>query len=391
MKRTVLVGVSGGIAAYKACELVSLLRKRNYNVKVVMTKNATEFVAPLTFETLSCNAVMTDVFAKKEEYDVKHVSLSKEADLMVIAPATANVIAKFACGVCDDMLTTVYSAFSKQKIVCPAMNVNMYESDANGQNLKTLEERGVRIIEPNVGFLACGDVGKGRMAEAVEIADAIDEILTPRKDYRGKKVLITAGATVEDIDGVRFISNYSSGKMGVALADAVTERGGKVVFIRGNMSVPEPEGCEIVRVKSTLDMLEACKSRFPECDVAIKAAAPADYRVAERFDNKIKSDCLKLEFVKNPDIAKTLGEMKGERKLVAFAAETEDLIKNASLKLEKKNADMIVANDLTEEGAGFGVDTNVATLLYADGRMESLPVMDKRVLAHCILDGILTL
>lgn len=391
MKRTVLVGVSGGIAAYKACELVSLLRKRNYNVKVVMTENATEFVAPLTFETLSGNAVMTDVFAKKDEYDVKHVSLSKEADLMVIAPATANVIAKFACGVCDDMLTTVYSAFSKQKIVCPAMNVNMYESDANGQNLKTLEKRGVRIIEPNVGFLACGDVGKGRMAEAVEIADAIDEILTPRKDYRGKKVLITAGATVEDIDGVRFISNYSSGKMGVALADAVTERGGKVVFIRGNMSVPEPEGCEIVRVKSTLDMLEACKRRFPECDVAIKAAAPADYRVAERFDNKIKSDCLTLEFVKNPDIAKTLGEMKGERKLVAFAAETEDLIKNASLKLEKKNADMIVANDLTEEGAGFGVDTNVATLLYADGRMESLPVMDKRVLAHCILDGILTL
>lgn len=388
MKRTVLVGVSGGIAAYKACELVSLLRKRNYNVKVVMTENATKFVAPLSFETLSKNAVIADTFAPKENYDVKHVSLCKECDLFVIAPATADVIAKFANGVCDDMLTTVFSAYAKQKVVCPAMNVNMYESEANLKNIEVLVSRGVKIVDSNVGMLACGDIGKGRMAEATEIADVVDEILTPRKDFRGKTVMITAGATEEPIDGVRFISNYSSGKTGVALADAVTERGGKVIFIRGNMSVPEPEGCEIIRVKSTLDMFNACMNNLERCDVIIKAAAPADYRVEKPYKNKIKSATLTLNLIKNPDIAKAIGEKKGNKILVAFAAETENLLENATKKLYDKNADMVVANNVTAEGAGFQVDTNVVTLLYADGRMESLPLMDKKILAHCILDGI---
>lgn len=391
MKKNIAVGVSGGIAAYKACELVSRLKKLGYNVKVIMTDNATEFVAPLTFETLSSNAVIKDMFGQKPHYDVEHISLAKETDALIVAPATANVIAKFANGVADDMLTTVYMAHNGLKIICPAMNVNMYDSEANQKNLEILRNRGVKIVEPNEGLLACGDVGKGRMAEPSEIAEYVDKLLTPRADYRGKKVLITAGATVEDIDGVRFISNYSSGKMGVALAEAVTDRGGEVIFIAANMSVAKPSGLEIINVKSTEDMYRAVLEQTERADVIIKAAAPADYRVKNRFNGKIKSPSLTLELVKNPDIAKAVGERKGNRVLVAFAAETDDLLKNAAEKLHNKNADLVVANDVTKEGAGFGTDTNIATLLYADGRIESLPIMDKSLLANCILDGILTL
>lgn len=391
MKKTVIVGVSGGIAAYKSCELVSLLKKTGYCVKVIMTKNATEFVAPLTFETLSGNAVAVDTFAEKAHYEVEHISLAKEASAFVIAPATANVIAKIAQGIADDMLTTVYSAFNGIKIICPAMNVNMYESEANVKNLAILKDRGVNIIEPNVGLLACGDVGKGRMAEAKEIAEYVDGILTPNPDCRGKTVLITAGATIEDIDKVRFISNYSSGKMGVALAEAVTERGGEVIFVSAHMSVKKPKGCEIIEVKSTNDMYNAVMENYNRADAIIMAAAPADYRVKNAFDNKIKSENLTLELVKNPDIAQAVGKNKGQRILITFAAETENLIKNASEKLTKKNADIVVANDVTAEGAGFGTDTNIATLIYADGRMESLPLMDKSYLAHCLVDGMLTL
>ena len=391
MKKTVVVGVSGGIAAYKSCELVSRLKKLGYNVKVVMTKNATEFVAPLSFETLSSNEVILDTFAEKKKYDVEHVSLAKEADVFVIAPATANVIAKFAQGIADDMLTTVYSAYNGTKIVCPAMNVNMYESDANVDNLKILRSRGVHIVDSTVGLLACGDVGKGRMAEPADIARYVDEILTPRPDFRGKTVLVTAGATVEDIDGVRFISNYSSGKMGFAIAEAAMNRGAKVILVCGNVSVQYPKGCEIVKVKSTEDMYSAVLSRLPESNVVIKAAAPADYRVKTRFDKKIKSETLTLELVKNPDIAKAVGERKGDKVLVVFAAETNDLLQNASQKLLNKNADIVVANDVTAEGAGFGTDTNVVSMIYADGRVESLPMMTKSAVADSILDGILTL
>ncbi|MBR1746770.1 MAG: bifunctional phosphopantothenoylcysteine decarboxylase/phosphopantothenate--cysteine ligase CoaBC [Clostridia bacterium] len=391
MKKTVVVGVSGGIAAYKSCELVSRLKKLGYTVKVVMTKNATEFVAPLTFETLSNNAVAVDIFAEKPHYEVEHVSLAKEADVLVVAPATANVIAKFAQGVADDMLTTVYAAHKGVKVVCPAMNVNMYESDANRHNVELLRSRGVSIVEPTTGLLACGDVGKGRMAEPIDIAAYVDGILTPNPDLRDKTVLVTAGATVEDVDGVRFISNYSSGKMGFALAEAAMDRGAKVILVVGRVSVPYPKGCEIVEVKSTLDMFDAVMDNLPRADVVIKAAAPADYRVKNRSDTKIKSETLTLELVKNPDIAKAVGERKGDKKLVVFAAETNDLLANASDKLLKKNADLIVANDVTQEGAGFGTDTNIATLIYSDGRMESMPIMDKRELADAILDGVLTL
>lgn len=391
MKKVVALGVSGGIAAYKSCELVGRLKRAGYDVKVIMTKNATEFVAPLTFETLSGNAVITDMFAEKPHYDVEHVSLAKEAAALVIAPATANVIAKLANGIADDMLTTVYAAHKGVKVICPAMNVNMYEAEANEKNIAVLKTRGAEIVEPAVGLLACGDVGKGRMAEPSDIAEFVDNILTPNPDYRGKTVMITAGATAEEVDGVRFISNYSSGKMGASLAEAVTERGGRVIFIAGRMTVEVPKGCEVVQVKTTEDMLKACLERLKDADIVIKAAAPADYRVENRSKNKLKAESVTLKLIKNPDIAKEIGARKGDKKLIVFAAETENLLKNAAEKLERKNADMAVANDVTMEGAGFGVDTNIATLLYSDGRVESLPLMEKRALAHCILDGILTL
>ncbi len=391
MKKNVVIGVCGGIAAYKVCELTSTLTKRGYNVKVIMTKNATEFVAPLTFETLSKNAVVTDMFAPKAHYEVEHISLAKWAGVFVVAPATQNVIAKLAEGIADDMLTTTFSASNAVKIICPAMNTQMYLSEANKINMETLKNRGVFFIEPGNGLLACGDVGVGRMEEPAVIADAIDGLLMPYADFKGKNILITAGATIEDIDGVRFISNYSSGKMGMAIADAACERGGNVTVVCGKVTAKIPDGCKVVNVKSTIDMYDAVIDRINDNDIFIMSAAPADYRVKERFSQKIKSETLTLEFVKNPDIAKAVGEKKGNKILVAFAAETNELLQNATKKLQSKNADIIVANDVTAEGAGFNTDTNVATLLYADGRIESLDIMPKRELADRILDGILSL
>ncbi len=388
MNKNVVVGVTGGIAVYKTCELVSRLVKAGYGVKVVMTEHAKEFVTPLTFETLSKNAVICDMFAPKPHFEVEHISLAKWAGAYVIAPATANVIAKIAGGVADDMLTTSFMATEAVRIVCPAMNTQMYRDEATQKNLQTLKDHGVRILEPGVGRLACGDVGVGRMEEPEEIFRYVDEVLTPNPDFRGKRVLVTAGGTEEDIDGVRFIGNRSSGKMGVAIAEAVMERGGEVTFVYGKISVPLPKGVKAVHVVSTQDMYDAVLKEMEDCDVIIKSAAPADYRVKEKFTSKIKSDTLTLELVKNPDIAKAVGEKKGNRILVAFAAETDNLLLNAQQKLFKKNADIVVANDVTEPGAGFNSDTNIATLLYADGRMECLPMMDKRELADVILDAV---
>lgn len=391
MKKNVVLGLCGGIAVYKSCEIVSSLRKLGYDVKVVMTDHAKEFVTPLTFETISKNAVINDMFAPKPHYEVEHISLAKWAGVFLVAPATANAIAKFANGIADDMLSTSFMATEGIKVVCPAMNTKMYLSEANLANIEKLKQNGVIIIEPQSGMLACGDVGIGRMEEPSEIVKKVDELLTPKPDFRGKKVLITAGATLEDIDGVRFISNRSSGKMGIALAEAVLERGGQVTIVCGKVSVPLPKNCAIKKVQSTLDMYDAVMEEIDNHDVFIMSAAPADYRVKEKFSNKIKTQSLVLEFVKNPDIAAAVGEKKNNKKLVVFAAETEDLIANAAQKLAKKNADMIVANDVTQEGAGFDVDTNIATLLYADGRIDSLPVMQKRELADEILDGIISL
>ncbi len=388
MKKTVLLGVSGGIAVYKACELVSALRKKGYDVKVVMTENATEFVSPLTFETISKNAVVTDMFAEKPHYEVEHVSLAKWAGVFIVAPATANVIGKIANGIADDMLTTTYMASEAIKIVCPAMNTKMYLSEANEKNLEILRSRGVHIVEPASGALACGDVGVGRLEEPAVIAEYVDKLVTPRPDFRGKKVLITAGGTRENIDGVRFIGNRSSGKMGFALAEAVMDRGGKVKLICGSVGAAKPDGCEIVDVESTEDMLKAVMAAEKECDAFIMSAAPADYKPKNKYTHKIKDASLTLELIKNPDIAKNVGAVKGNRPLVVFAAETEDLLANAEKKLRSKNADLIVANDVTREGAGFNCDTNIATLMFADGRIESLPIMSKRELADVILDGI---
>lgn len=390
--KNVVLGVSGGIAVYKACEIVSRLKKLGANVDVIMTDNAREFVTPLTFQTLAKSAVVTNAFEPVKEFDINHISLAKKADILVVAPATANVIAKFAEGIADDMLTTTYLASNAQKLICPAMNCNMYEDEATQKNIRTLRERGAMFCDSAIGLLSCGDVGKGRMAEPIEIVEKIVDCLTPVQDFADKRVLITAGGTEEKIDGVRVIANHSSGKMGKALAEAVAQRGGSVVYVYGNVKVDVPKCVEkAIHVTSTQDMLDACVKEFDDCDVAIMAAAPADYKVKNVFENKVKSETLTLELVKNPDIAKTLGEKKEGRKLVIFSAETENLLENAKGKLVKKHADLVVANDVTVEGAGFDVDTNVATVIDNDGQCVESGKVSKRELADIILDKVIAL
>lgn len=390
--KNVVLGVSGGIAVYKACEIVSRLKKLGANVDVIMTDNAREFVTPLTFQTLAKSAVVINAFEPVKEFDINHISLAKKADILVVAPATANVIAKFAEGIADDMLTTTYLASNAQKLICPAMNCNMYEDEATQKNIRTLRERGAMFCDSAIGLLACGDVGKGRMAEPIEIVEKIVDCLTPVQDFADKRVLITAGGTEEKIDGVRVIANHSSGKMGKALAEAVAQRGGSVVYVYGNVKVDVPKCVEkAIHVTSTQDMLDACVKEFDDCDVAIMAAAPADYKVKNVFENKVKSETLTLELVKNPDISKTLGEKKEGRKLVIFSAETENLLENAKGKLVKKHADLVVANDVTVEGAGFDVDTNVATVIDNDGQCVESGKVSKRELADIILDKVIAL
>lgn len=387
----VVLGVSGGIAAYKSCELVSRLKKLGADVHVIMTRNAEEFVAPLSFETLSDNKVVRGMFEEREEHDVRHVALAKLADVFVVAPATANVIAKFARGIADDMLSTTWLASDAPKLVAPAMNTAMYDDEATQDNISLLKERGVMFVEPGVGRLACGDTGRGKMAEPADIAERIQEILRPVRDFEGKRVLVTSGATEEYIDGVRVITNHSSGKMGCALAEAAAERGAEVVLVHGRMSVPVPEGvAKAVSVHTTLEMMDAVLAETEAADVIVMAAAPADYRPKETFTSKLKSETLTMEFVKNPDIAKAVGERKGGRKLVVFSAETDGLIANAKKKVASKNADLAVANDVTKEGAGFYCDTNIASLVGRNGEVRECGLMTKRELADVILDAVLS-
>ncbi|MBO7156853.1 MAG: bifunctional phosphopantothenoylcysteine decarboxylase/phosphopantothenate--cysteine ligase CoaBC [Clostridia bacterium] len=388
MAKTVILGVSGGIAIYKSCEIVSRLVKLGYDVRVVMTQNATEFVTPLTFETLSNNKVVTTTFDKNREFEVEHISYAKLASAFVIAPATANVIAKLAEGICDDMLTTTVCATKAPVFICPAMNTNMYLNPVTQGNIAKLKDLGYHFIEPTEGRLACGDVGKGKMEEPINIVSIVDGFLTPNPDYRGKTIMVSAGATEEPIDGVRYITNRSSGKMGMAIAKAIMERGGNVILVKGKVTAPVPKGVEVIEVKSTEDMRDAVVSNLPRADAVIMAAAPADYKVKNYSASKIKSESLTLELVKNPDIAKEVGSIKGNKKLVVFAAETNDLIANAVGKLRSKNADLMVANDVTMEGAGFEVDTNIATLITANGAMTALEKMPKEELAHVILDAL---
>ena len=387
--KTITVGVSGGIAAYKTCDLVSRLRKSGASVNVVMTKNAARFVTPLTFETLSSNRVITDTFDRNFEWEVEHVSLAKKTQLFVIAPCTANVLAKLAAGIADDFLTTTALAMRCPCLIAPAMNTAMLENAATQNNIKILQSRGFGFIYGVSGILACGDVGKGRMAQPEDIFEKIVSLLFPKRDLEGKTVLITAGATREPIDPVRYITNRSSGKMGAALCDCAVRRGAKVILVAGSMTASPEEEVTRDNVSTTCEMYDAVMKHLPEADIIIKAAAPADYRT-DVAANKIKSEHITLNFIKNPDIAAAVGKNKANKILVVFCAETENLLDNARKKLIDKNADIVVANDVTMKGAGFDVDTNIATLVTKDCA-EELPVMSKRQLADKILDKVVEL
>lgn len=390
--KTVVLGVTGCIAAYKSCEIVSRLKKLEANVEVIMTSHALEFVQPLSFETLSNNRVVSDLFDRDFDFEVEHVALAKKADIFVIAPATANTIGKIANGIADDMLSTTIMAATCPKLICPAMNTNMYESEQVQENIAKLEKKGYHIFRPIEGRLACGDVGKGKMAKPVDIVDEILDILMPQRDLEGKTVLVTAGSTEENIDGVRFITNHSSGKMGIELAKNAKSRGAKVVLIAGRLSVKIPKDIdEVISVRTTQQMYDAVMSNYERCDVIVKAAAPSDYKVKNPTLHKIKSKNLVLEFEKNPDIAEAVGKVKGDRILVIFCAETDDLVENAKLKLAKKNADIVVANDVTKEGAGFNVDTNIATVITKTGEIKDYELMQKSELAGKIFDQVVKL
>lgn len=388
----VLLGVTGGIACYKSCEIVSRLKKLEAEVDVVMTANATRFVAPLTFETLSNRPCVSDMFNRDREWEVAHISLAKKADVCVIAPATANVIAKLATGVADDMLTTTVLALKCPVIIAPAMNTAMYDNPTTQNNIATLKDKGYIFVDAIEGRLACGDSGRGKMAEPSDIVDVILKTVLPQQDYEGKRVLVTAGATQENIDGVRFITNRSSGKMGIELAKAIAKRGGMVTLVAGIVSVEIPEYLyKVVRVKTTVEMYDAVMSELGEVDVVIKAAAPSDYRPKNKYDNKIKGDSVTLELEKNPDIAEAVGRAKGDKKLVIFCAETTNLDEYAEQKRIKKNADMVVANDVTKEGAGFDSDTNVISIFTARGKIYESGKVPKSSLAHVIASEIIKL
>lgn len=386
----VLIGVCGGIAAYKMPDVISRLVKQGAEVKVVMTKAATEFVTPLTFQSMSQNPVACDMFAEPVAWEIRHVSLAQWADVMLIAPATANVIGKLANGIADDMLTTVAMAMQKMIVIAPAMNTAMYENEAVQNNMKTLEKRGMVLLEPDSGRLACGAVGKGKLISAEEMTEAVLDAVTV-KDLAGKKILVTAGATAEAIDPVRFITNHSSGKMGIEIARAARCRGAEVTLVAGNVSADLPIGVEIVRVKSAREMFEAVASRQKGTDIVVKAAAVADFRPKQTAEHKMKKKeaQLQIELEQNPDILAYLGEhkLKGQI-LVGFCMETQNLLQNAREKLEKKHLDMIAANSLTEQGAGFGTDTNTVTLLCADGTEEALPNMSKFDVAMRLLNRV---
>lgn len=386
--KKILLGVTGGIAAYKSPGICSILRKLGAEVKVIMTKNATEFVRPLTFQTMSNNVVHGDMFNQLLNMDVEHISLAKWADIIVIAPATANIIGKFANGIADDMLSTVLMASRSKVILAPGMNTVMLNSEPNQKNMQTLRDRGVIILDTKEDLLACNDYGSGKMLEPSEIVDEIDRALT-EKDLEGKHIVITAGPTREALDPVRFISNYSSGKMGYALADNAKKRGAKVTLISGPTKIEVPKVDNFVRVDSTRQMFEAVGKYFDDCDVLIKAAAPSDYRPKTYSEEKIKkgsdSQMNLIEMEKNPDIAAHYGSLKKNQVIVGFAAESTNIYVYAKEKLIKKNFDIIVVNNIKREGAGFGSDTNIVSIISRD-KIDDLEIMSKTELAREILD-----
>jgi len=386
--KTIILGVCGGIAAYKAAALTSKLTQAGAHVRVIMTASAVQFVAPLTFQTLSRHHVFVDTFDEKDPSVVSHIDLADSADLVLIAPATANMIGKVALGLGDDMLSTTLLATEAPIWVAPAMNVHMYANPAVQQNMQTLMNRGVRFIEPGEGQLACGYVGKGRLAEPEEIVAALERHFAGSGLLQGKRVIVTAGGTIERIDPVRYITNDSSGKMGYAIAEEAARMGAQVTLVSGPTALPVPKGCEVVPVKSALDMREAVLSRLDASDLIIKAAAVADYRpaVIEAQKIKKKSDSLTLELVKNPDILQEIGSIKKDQFVVGFAAETEKLDEHALDKLTRKNCDLIVGNDVSQEGAGFSGDTNAVRIFDRNGLVEALPVQSKQAVARRLLE-----
>ena len=387
MPKNIVVAVCGGIAVYKTVDLVSRLKKKGHNVYVMMTKSACEFVTPLTFQTMSQNEVVTDMFAPVSNWEVEHISLANKADVMLICPATANVIGKMASGIADDFVTTTIMASKAPKVICPAMNNNMYDNIVVQRNIKKLETDGCYIVEPGEGFLACGTVGKGRLSDIENIEDAIEEALCDNKDLLGKKVLVTAGPTQEAIDPVRFITNHSSGKMGYEIAKRAKIRGAEVTLISGKVNLRPFSGIKTQYVTSAIDMYNAVVSRYDDSDIVIKAAAVADFTPENKSEHKVKkSDSMCLELTKNPDILKELGEKKAHQVLVGFCMETKDLIQNAKGKLQRKNLDLIVANNLNTQGAGFGTDTNVVTIIDKLGNEQSYDIMSKSDVADIVLD-----
>lgn len=393
-KPCIVLGVTGGIAVYKACELLRLLQKRGIDVFVVMTQNACRFVAPLTFETLSGHPVAVDTFDRPQTWEVEHIALAKRADLFLIAPATANIMGKMACGIADDMLSTTVMATRAPVLVAPAMNTGMWENAAVQQNVKTLRARGVEIVTPVSGHLACGDSGAGKLEDVAVIAERACELLFAKKDMEGLRVMVTAGPSREALDPVRYISNRSSGKMGYAIAQAAQKRGAEVTLLSGPVAIEAPQNVKLVPFTTTQELLDRASELAREQDLLIQAAAPADYRAKEVAPQKIKKqggEPMTFTLVENPDVAATLGKAKRSGQVfVGFAAETNDVLAHARDKLTRKNLDMIVANDVTRPGAGFDVDTNIVTLITKDGQ-EALPMMSKAEVAQRILDRALAL
>jgi phosphopantothenoylcysteine decarboxylase / phosphopantothenate---cysteine ligase len=394
----ITLGVTGGVAAYKAAELVRRLQQDGFSVQVVMTRGAREFVTPLTFAALSGQKVITDLFAESGgeanlESAIEHIAVAQRTDLLLVAPATADILAKFARGIADDFLTTLYLASTAPVVVAPAMNVNMWNHAATQENVEKLRARGVRIVEPDEGYLACGMTGAGRLAGQEAIVVAVREALRVQRDLQGQTILVTAGPTCEDLDPVRYLTNRSSGKMGYAVAEAAALRGARVLLVSGPTSLDTPAGVERTDVRSAEEMRRAVTERFPECSIAIFAAAVADYRPVETAREKIKrnKELLTLMLEPTPDILASVADRRGETIVVGFAAETDHVAENARKKLVAKNADLIVANDVTAEGAGFDHDTNVVTMFARDGRDLALPRMSKSEVAQRILDEVVRL
>ncbi len=386
--KKIILGITGGISAYKSAEVCRRLKKSGAEVQVVMTQAGTKFITSLTMETLSGNEVVTEMFPQHRMVGTRHINLAQWADLVLVAPATYNLIGKISCGIADDILTTIISSTKAPILLVPAMNVNMYENPVCQQNIEKLKKLGYRFIEPGIGDLACGAVGRGRMAEPEEIQNEVIKMLAVKKDLAGKSILVTASRTEEPIDAVRFLSNRSSGKMGYAIAEEVFKRGAKVTLISGPANLIPSSGIDLVKVKTAQEMYKAVQKSFGKSDALIMTAAVSDYTPQQVLSGKIKKEDVEinLKLKPTPDILKEIGRKKGKKILVGFAVETEDEIKNAKSKLKEKNLDLIVANNPNLQGAGFEIDTNIVTLINRKGKIEKLPLMSKKELAEKIVD-----